>query len=324
MLQSKLMNGTIVGFFTASQWLGARIGPYCAKKRNVTIERDRRVQTWEGHEVLVDIYTPRGTRPESGWPIALVTHGGGWRFFSKDSHALVAAQIAEMGYLTVATDYRLAPLHPYPRGLIDVLSVYDWIHAQARNLGGDLKNVAVIGESAGASFSLAICLLASGLASPQHILDERFGNRKLDWSVPKKAIIHCGFHQVSNPLRYHGKISTIVRCRLEMIQRNYLPQSLKDLTRKHWGLADPLLILEELAESGFKITNAFPDIFIPVGEKDPVLEDSVRLAKVFEKLGCQPQFKVYPKAPHSFYAMPWHKEYDRCWNDIGAFLRLPG
>jgi acetyl esterase/lipase len=320
-MQSRLTNGTLVTALSAMEWLGSRLGPYYARKRDVSIELNRPVPTWEGHTVHVDLYTPRTPRPERGWPVALMIHGGGWRFFSKDSHALIAAQIAEMGYLTIAPDYRLSPAHPFPGGLIDVLSVYDWMHAQAQNLNLDLSQVVVAGESAGASFALGISLLASGIASPQHILDPRFENQKLNWSVPKKAILHCGYHQVSNVARYDSKLSALVRARIRMIQRNYLPQSLEDPTRKHWGLADPLLILEELADSGVKITSSFPELFIPVGENDPVVDDSVRLAGVLERLGLKPRLEVYPKAPHSFYAMPWHAQYQRCWSDIGDFLR---
>lgn len=320
-LQSKATNAAFVTFYSGVQWLGAKLGPYYARKLPVEIERNRMVPTWEGHEIPVDIYRPRGPRPERGWPVALMIHGGGWRFFSKDSHALIAAQIAEMGYLTISPEYRLAPRHPFPGGLIDVLSVYDWIHAQAQNLDLDLKNAVVAGESAGASFALAISLLASGVASPQHILDPRFENRKLDWWVPKKALIHCGYHQISGSERYDSKLPAIIKARLRMIQVDYLPQSLSDRGRKHWGLADPLLILEEMAAQGMKITSEFPELMIPVGDRDPVLDDSLRLAQVLEKLGLKPRLEVYPKAPHSFYAMPWHAQYQRCWNDIRDFLK---
>ena len=304
------------------EWFGAKLGPYYARKKNVTLSRNQKVTTWEGHEVAIDLYTPRGPRPAQGWPVAIMIHGGGWRFFSKDSHALVAAQIAEMGFFTIATDYRLAPKYPYPHGLIDVLSVYDWMHTQAQDLHLDLKNIVLAGESAGASFALGISMLASGIATPKDLLHSGFESKKLDWSIPKKVIIHCGYHQVSNVARYDGKISTLVRCRIRMIQKNYLPQSLKGDTRPHWGLADPLCILEDLAEQGIKMTGTFPEVFIPVGERDPVLDDSVRLAKVLERLGQKPKLKIYPGAPHSFYAMPWNNQYANCWKDIEEFLSV--
>lgn len=320
LVQSRLTNAAFVTFYTGAQWVGAKLGPYYARKRPVDIERNRLVPSWEGHDVAVDIYTPRGPRPAAGWPVALMVHGGGWRFFSKDSHALVAAQIAELGYLTISPEYRLAPRHPYPAGLLDVVSVYDWIHAQAQNLNLDLKNVVVAGESAGGSFALAIALLASGVAGPHHLLDPRFENRKLDWSVPKKALLHCGYHQITGIERYDSRLPAIIRARLRMIQVDYLPQSLKEPARPHWGLADPLLILEELAAKDGKIQSEFPELMIPVGDRDPVLDDSVRLARVFEKLGLKPRLEIYPKGPHSFYAMPWHSQYKRCWADIARFL----
>ncbi|MBS1959745.1 MAG: alpha/beta hydrolase [Bdellovibrionales bacterium] len=320
-LQSKVVNATLVGSLTTLEWLGGKIGPYYAKKRQVQVERDRTVTSWEGVQIPVDIYTPKTPRPAKGWPVCLMIHGGGWRFFSKDSHALIAAQIAELGYLTINTDYRLAPKHPFPNGLIDVLSVYDWIHQHSSTLGIDLDHASVAGESAGASFALAISMLASGVATMKDVPHPQLASRTLNWRVPKKAMIHCGYHQVSNVARYDAKVSTLVRCRIRMIQKNYLPESLVDPSRADWGLADPLCILEKLAASGAKVAGSFPELFIPVGENDPVLEDSVRLHEAGQRLGLKSKIEIYPQAPHSFYAMPWHTQYARCWSDIRNFLK---
>jgi acetyl esterase len=133
-------------------------------------------------------------------------------------------------------------------------------------------------------------------------------------------MIHCGYFHVSDAERYDGKVSTIVAGRLRMIRKNYLPQSLRDTTREHWGLADPLVILEKRAPAQMHQIRAFPEVFIPVGDRDPVMEDSLRLDRALKALGVRSASKVYLNSPHALYAMPWHAQYQACWGDIRNFL----
>ncbi len=319
--KSSLIHSGIAGFFNTTQWISKQIGPRLARRRPVRIHRNMQISAWDQHPVFFDVYTPVGPQPEQGWPVALMIHGGGWRFFSKDSHALVAATIAEMGYVTVAMDYRLAPQHPFPAGLVDVLSVYDWIHQNPSQLGVNLDQIAITGESAGASFGLAIGMMASGLATLADLEDPRFLGRTLNWKTPKKMMIHCGYYHVSDVTRYDGKLSTLVAERIRMIRKNYLPQSLQGPSKPFWGLADPVVILETRAKSQLDLAKNFPEVFIPVGDRDPVLDDSLRLERALQALGVRAQAKVYGRAPHSFYAMPWHSQYKNCWDDIRVFLK---
>ena len=321
LLQTETARSLIASLLGSVEFVADRLGPQIAKKYAVNISKNQEIPTWDQKTTMIDLYTPQTEKPTDGWPIALMIHGGGFRFFSKDSHAQIAAKVAEMGYLTVALNYRLAPKHPYPEGLIDTLSVYDWVQKSAFSLGGNLNNIVLVSESAGANFALDICLLASKTVSapylPNHTQIE-------NWTIPKKAVLHCGYHQVSGTERYNktNTPSAFVRSRVRMVQHNYLPESVKNPEHKDWGLADPLVILEGIAKRGEKLNENFSEVFIPVGESDPVSDDSQRLATVFEKLGHHHQFKIYPKAPHAFYAMPWHQEYQNCWNDIGQFLAL--
>ncbi len=320
MLQTQLGREFMASILGTAEFIADRIGPRVAQRYSVRIEKNKIIPTWDQKTTLIDIYTPLKDKPKNGWPIALMIHGGGFRFFSKNSHAQIAARVAEMGYLTIALDYRLAPKNPYPEGLIDTLSVYDWVQKEAQNLGGNKDQIVLVAESAGANFALNICLLAHGLATAPFLPNP---SPTTNWTAPKKAVLHCGYHQASGSERYNfeNTPSSFVRSRARMVQFNYLPESVKNPEKKDWGLADPLIILEKHAESG-QTLSSFTDIFIPVGGNDPVLEDSFRLSKVFTRFSKSHQYKVYPNSPHAFYAMPWDKNYQDLWIDIAAFLKL--
>ncbi|RBM19123.1 hypothetical protein DEH69_11745 [Streptomyces sp. PT12] len=81
-------------------------------------------------------------------------HGGGWVHGDLDGYDGVARSLANRARCAVVSvDYRLAPEHPFPAGLEDVLRVLDW----ARSRYGA---VAVGGDSSGGNLAAAACLAA--------------------------------------------------------------------------------------------------------------------------------------------------------------------
>ena len=74
----------------------------------------------DGRAIPLRRYTPAGT--SNG--LVLYAHGGGFMLGSLDSHdAIVARVAAETGAVVIAISYRLAPEHPAPAALEDVLAV---------------------------------------------------------------------------------------------------------------------------------------------------------------------------------------------------------
>ncbi|QNE21180.1 alpha/beta hydrolase [Kribbella qitaiheensis] len=89
-------------------------------------------------------------RPVESWQGWLVwVHGGSWTRGSVAGWHEVCADLARLtGSTVVSVDYRLAPLHPHPAALEDVLAVLEWVAVQA----GD-DQVAVGGDSAGGTIA---------------------------------------------------------------------------------------------------------------------------------------------------------------------------
>lgn len=85
-------------------------------------------------------------------------HGGSWRSGSAATWSPMTAELAERsGWAVLSVDYRLAPEHPYPAAVDDVLAVLDRVSAQAL-AGGATLPVALGGDSAGATVALLAAL----------------------------------------------------------------------------------------------------------------------------------------------------------------------
>jgi len=295
--------------------LGALVSPMLVDGKKV--ERIRNVPYGDGESQVLDLYRLR-ERPAKV-PVALFIHGGGFRYFSKESHAAAAARLAESGRLVFCIDYRLTPKNPFPAGLVDALAAYGWLVKNAGAYGGDLDRISLIGESSGANYVLSLCLYLFGLRE----LDAKNLGPGIPVPKPKAAIAHCGYFEVADIDRFRGdpRTHSVARTRVAQIRRSYLPE-FRDggKSRPEWALADPLLVLREMNTAGTALPKGFPDFFVPVGERDPVIGDSERLAQELAKLGQKDRLRVYPGVGHAFYAFPSTIQAKRCWTDIIAFL----
>jgi acetyl esterase/lipase len=103
------------------------------------------------------LYSPVETR--SGLlPGILYIHGGGLVAGNLDTHENIAQSLAHFGACRVlALDYRLAPEHPFPAALDDVLAAVEFLRVHAADLGVDGARLAICGDSAGGTLVAAAC-----------------------------------------------------------------------------------------------------------------------------------------------------------------------
>jgi acetyl esterase len=105
-----------------------------------------------------------GAGPE---PVLVFVHGGGWVVGDLDTHDEVCRLLCRHADLhVVSVDYRLAPEHPFPAGLQDVIAATRWALREAPSLGADPARVAVGGDSAGGNLAAATCQALAGEPSP--------------------------------------------------------------------------------------------------------------------------------------------------------------
>jgi acetyl esterase len=106
--------------------------------------------------------------PPPPQPLLVYLHGGGWVIGDLDSHDSVCRFLAEHGGCRVlSVDYRLAPEHPFPIPVEDVVAAFAWAHANATELGADRDRIAVGGDSAGGNLATALCLQNRDAGDPQ-------------------------------------------------------------------------------------------------------------------------------------------------------------
>jgi acetyl esterase/lipase len=112
-----------------------------------------------------------GQDGESGRPLVLYLHGGGWVTAGNDRDETVPRLIArQTGAVVVAPAYRLAPEHKFPAAHEDAYAAWLWMIENAEALGGDAARAAVFGEDAGANMALNIALQArdEAMQAPVH------------------------------------------------------------------------------------------------------------------------------------------------------------
>lgn len=94
-------------------------------------------------------------------PLVVFLHGGGFVFGDLNSHDATCRHLAAAtGMAVAAPAYRLAPEHPFPTPLDDVMVALRWLQRNATELGLAVSRWAVAGDSAGAQLALAGSLRA--------------------------------------------------------------------------------------------------------------------------------------------------------------------
>jgi acetyl esterase len=262
----------------------------------------------------LDVYRPSTTGTgQDPLPAVLYIHGGGFRILSKDTHWVMGLAFARRGFVVFNINYRLAPRHPYPAALQDAADAYLFVSRHAREYGGDPTRLVLAGESAGANLVTSLSIAAS------YRRPEPFARAVFDCGVrPVAALPACGILQVSQTERFHERkaMPTWIADRLLEVTSSYLPWLKDGSAGPSHDLADPLVVLEQ----GLPPDRPLPPFFVPVGTRDPLLDDSRRLKAALDRLGVPCEAHYYPGEVHAFHALVWRDNAKRCWRDTFAFL----
>jgi acetyl esterase len=281
------------------------------ERHKVEILRDIPYCPSEGPALRLDVYRP--VAASGPLPIVLYVHGGGFRILSKDTHWVMGLSFARRGYLVFNIDYRLAPRHPYPAALEDCARALSWVSANGARYGGDLSRLVFAGESAGANLVTALALAGS------YKRPEPWARAVFDLGVAPRAVLAaCGMFQVSDPARFARRkehLPTFIQDRLHEVAHAYLGGAVAE-AEGALDLADPVVLLER----GAPPERPLPAFFVPVGTKDPLLDDSRRLKAALDRLGVPCEVHYYPGEVHAFHALVWRENARRCWHDTFAFL----
>ncbi len=298
------------GFFGSISRLG-RLHPLSNPTRHgVQVIRDVEYLHSGNPRHMLDIYRP--AKRDESLPIVIYIHGGGFNLLSKNTHWLMGLAFARAGYLVFNLDYRLAPKNPFPAAVSDVCAALEWVAENGESYGGDLGRLVFAGESAGGNLATALTVCCCYRRA------EPFAQRAFATGlVPTAVAPACAPLQVTNPGRLNRKrkLPRWVNHILEGMNELYIG-TLHSASPGELDLADPLHVFERREHPD----RALPAFFVPIGTRDPLLDDTRRLDRALKTLNVECEARYYEGEPHAFHALVWRRQARRCWREQLAFL----
>jgi acetyl esterase/lipase len=250
----------------------ARLMGFCSRSPEAVDRNDLSI-SGPGRPLTLRLYVP----PDGGRAGLIYFHGGGLVSGTIETHDALCARFAdEIGCRVVSVDYRLAPEHRFPAAVSDCLAATIWTLENAAVLGIDPGNVAVGGDSAGATLAAVVSQLVSR---------QGFG---LAYQLLLCPILdHAGETASRRDLADDPLINHAVMSRdLE----SYLP--------KHVSRADPLV--SPLHTSDLV---GLPRAYIHTAEFDPLRDEGREYADRLVASGVDVSYTCHAGMIHLFYAL---------------------
>ncbi len=231
-----------------------------------------------------------GTTSEEG--AVLYLHGGAYTIGSPRTHRDIAARISKAaGVRTLLIDYRLAPEHPHPAAVQDVVAAYRWM----LEYGLSPHNIAIAGDSAGGGLAIAALVSLRDTGEP----------------LPAAAVCLSPW----TDLQGTGESMTT-----HIDADPFLSPEWLQLMAKHYvANNDPRMPLISPIHADL---HDLPPVLIQVGSDEILLSDSMRLAESARQAGVKTTLDVWEGMWHvwHFFAgqMPEGK---RAMKIVGTYIR---
>jgi hypothetical protein len=120
-----------------------------ASKEGVTLTKD--VAYGTGERQKLDLYVPSKLASGVKVPVLVFAHGGGFVRGDKADVAAFGYYFAQHGIVTALINYGFAPKAHFPNGGEDVGTAVAWLRAHPELHPGNVDNIFVSGDSAGAT-----------------------------------------------------------------------------------------------------------------------------------------------------------------------------
>ena len=219
--------------------------------------------------------------PSGPLPTIVYIHGGAFSMMSKDTHRIMAYVLAAQGYQVFNINYRLGPVHTYPKPLKDAVAAFEWVLDNGAKYGADTTRLAIIGESAGANLTAALAYCATH-PRPEPFTRSIFErDAKIACVAPLYGLLDV--HDVRRFWRDPEKsrrMASWIKGEIRGTAYSYLGRRVKRALQ--FPLASPLRLFERPAVPG---SRPLPPFFTTVGTADPLLGDTIRLNDALAKRG---------------------------------------
>lgn len=241
----------------------------------VTVESDVVFGTGGGRDLKCNVYMP--PQPGPNRPAVLLVHGGGWMSGDRGQLHGYGILLGRIGYVCVATEYRLGGESKWPAQIHDVKAALRWMRTHSDRLGIDPNKISVSGNSAGAHLSLMLA------ATPNVPEFEGDGGSP---GVPTDVAACVAFYAPTQ--LYNPNDPRFADFFAFLFGKGYAA----DVARK----ASPI----------DHVSTAFPPTLLITGNKDELVPDeaSFRMYRALIDAGARAELHVYSEAPHAFDATP--------------------
>jgi epsilon-lactone hydrolase len=224
--------------------------------------------------------------------VLLFLHGGGYELGSVRSDGELAARLGRAGGMRVLfPEYRLAPEHPFPAAVDDVVAAWRWLRTDQ---GLTATSLAVAGGSAGGGLSAALLMAV----------------RDAGEALPAAAVLMSPTVDLTS-----SGASMTERVEQDPIST---PAMLRQFAADYLAGADPET---PLASPLFASLDRLPPLLIQVGTADLLLSDGERLAAAAAKAGADVTLEIGEGLPHVYQIMCGTPEAAGATERIGKFLR---
>ena len=224
--------------------------------------------------------------------VLLFLHGGGYQLGSLRSHGELAARLGRASRMRVLfPEYRLAPEHPFPAAIDDVLAAWRWLRT-----GQDVSagSIAVAGDSAGGGLAVALLVALRDAAE----------------ALPAAAALMSPAVDLTS-----SGASMTERADQDPI---FTPAMIHKIDSDYLAGADPTT---PLASPLFASLAGLPPLLVQAGTAELLLSDSERLAKAAAKAGVDVTLQIGEDLPHVYQSMLGTPEAAKATEQIGKFLR---
>ena len=250
------------------------IGVLDVPKPELARVEEVRIPARDGHALPARLVAPS---TDTGLPVLLYTHGGGFTIGSIESHDTFCRVLsATSGAAVLSLDYRLAPEWRFPTAVHDAWDALHWLAGEGgRALGLDTSRIAVGGDSAGGTLAAVSAVHA----------------RDAGLKLALQLLIYPGTtdHQDtdSHALFAHGPV--LDKALIDWFFHHYIDS----VDRSDWRFA-PLKSAD---------VDSVAPAWVGLAECDPLVDEGVAYADKLRAAGVPVDLEIYRGVTHEFIKM---------------------
>jgi acetyl esterase/lipase len=234
------------------------------------LSRGWRIRTGDAPPFTGEWIEPAAPNHPARTRCILYFHGGAYIAMSARTHRAITSRLAAWSDASVfASDYRLAPEHPFPAALDDALAAYRALIAA----GTPASRIVVAGDSAGGGLALCL-LLAAREAGDELPAAAVLFSPWTDLAATGKSIVD---NHEADPLMFGSWVGQ---------QAQYY---LGETPATH-PLVSPL----------YADLTGLPPLLIQVSSTEVLLDDSRRVAENAKRSGVDTTLQIWPGVPHDW------------------------